>query len=281
MLKNFKDIAYVVIGNAILAFSVVAFVIPNNTLSGGLAGIAILVKPFIDIPTDVIITFLTITLFLIGAIALGKEFAYKTLLSSIVYPITISVFSRFVSPIYCEPILSALYAGVIGGFGIGLAISTGASTGGMDIPPLILNKYFHLDISKGILIVDALTILFGIYIYGIQAVLIGLICVYITSVFIGRTLMLGHLNAKRVEIISELHDQIADEILNKLDRGLTYYDAEGGYSRKKSKVIVTVVPEKEFVLVEEIVKKIDPEAFVIVSDVAEVKGEGFTFAPKI
>ena len=135
-----KDIVWVVAGNAVLALAVSMFILPYDILSGGVAGIAVALQPLIPLPVTLMVNLLVVGLFILGACFLGKEFAMKTILSSLIYPVFLTFFSGRVPVLDLDPILASLYGGLLGGMGVGMALRTGASTGGMDIPPLIVHR---------------------------------------------------------------------------------------------------------------------------------------------
>lgn len=277
--ESMIDILYVVLGNIILAAGVSFFIVPNNILSGGVAGIAVAIAPVINISTTMIINGLTFILFIGGILVLGKNFAIKTLLSTILYPAFVSVFSVMSETIHItsDPMIASIYGGILVGAGVGLVFKTGASTGGMDIPPLIAHKYTHIPLATLVLITDGLTVMLGLSIYGIEPALIGLISVWTSSYMVNKMLMLGLSEAKSLMIISEKYEEILSQIATQVDRGATIINAEGGYKRDNRPVLMVVILKKQFPVVNRIITSIDPGAFVIIHDVNEVQGEGFTF----
>lgn len=277
MHKSIKDLIIVIAGNICLAFAVQVFIIPNAVLTGGVAGVALILKPFVHIQSSTLVIIINTVLYFLGSFVLGRKFAINTLVSSITYPIAIIFMEAYVRPVIVDPTLAIVYSAVLVGVGIGLAVSTGASTGGMDIPPLIMNHFFHLDLSIGIMITDGLTILLGLYVYGVEKVLAGLLCTYITGIFVDKIVMLRYNKAKSIQIISLKNEEISKAINHELDRGTTVLQAFGGYTGDERTVIMTVVPEREYPGVQQLIEKIDKDAFIIVSDVKEVRGEGFTF----
>ncbi|MDF9824563.1 uncharacterized membrane-anchored protein YitT (DUF2179 family) [Breznakia sp. PF5-3] len=274
-----KDLGIVVLGNIILAIGVAFFLVPNAILSGGVAGIAIAIEPIVHLHPNTMIYILTICLFIIGAIFLGKGFMIKTALSSVLYPTFVSLFGEMAEKVYItdDPLLASIYGGIFIGFGLGLVFRTGASTGGMDIPPLIIHKYTHIPVHTLVLIVDGLTVLLGMAIHGIEPALIGIISVWVSSYMVNKAMMIGLREAQSIMIISEKYEEILDEISKNLDRGATLIDAKGVYTRQERPVIMVVIFRKQFPILNRIVQAIDPSAFVIVYDVNEVQGEGFTF----
>lgn len=277
--ESIKDIVLVVLGNIILAAGVSFFIVPNNILTGGVAGIAVAIAPVMNVSTTLIINGLTFVLFISGILILGKHFAIKTLLSTILYPTFVSVFSVMSETIHItsDPMLASIYGGILIGAGVGLVFKTGASTGGMDIPPLVVHKYTHIPLGTLVLITDGLTVLLGLSIYGIEPALIGLISVWTSSYMVNKMLMLGLSEAKSLMIISESYEEILSQIASQVDRGATIINAEGGYKRDKRPVLMVVILKKQFPVVNRIITSIDPGAFVIVNDVNEVQGEGFTY----
>lgn len=276
-----KDIVWVVAGNAVLALAVSMFILPYDILSGGVAGIAVALQPLIPLPVTLMVNILVVGLFVIGACFLGKEFAMKTILSSLIYPVFLTFFSGRVPVLDLDPILASLYGGLLGGMGVGMALRTGASTGGMDIPPLIVHKLTHIEIAKLVLITDALTVLLGAFTYGLEAVLVGFVSVWASSVAIDKVLMFGGQQAKAIQIISDQYEQIIEQIHSRLERGTTLIEAQGGYTHEKRKIVLVVITKNQYPALMEMVTAIDKEAFVIANDTHEVKGFGFSFEFKV
>ena len=276
-----KDIVWVVAGNAVLALAVSMFILPYDILSGGVAGIAVALQPLIPLPVTLMVNLLVVGLFILGACFLGKEFAMKTILSSLIYPVFLTFFSGRVPVLDLDPILASLYGGLLGGMGVGMALRTGASTGGMDIQPLIVHKLTHIEIAKLVLITDALTVLLGAFTYGLEAVLIGFVSVWASSVAIDKVLMFGGQQAKAIQIISDQYEQIIERIHSELERGTTLIEAQGGYTHEKRKIVLVVITKNQYPALMEMVTAIDKEAFVIANDTHEVKGFGFSFEFKV
>lgn len=275
MKKLINELFILFIGNLFLALAVGLFLLPSNILSGGVAGIAVLLKPFIPINESTMVLILNVILLALGTIFLGKKFFVNTCLSSILYPVLLVVVQTVYEAPVVDQVLAAVYGGVLGGIGIGLVVKAGSSTGGMDIPPLLIHKFFGIDVAKGVMFTDAATVLFGLYIYGLEAVLIGLISVYMTSIAISKAMTYGTTKAKSVQIISNHYLEIQDAIHNVLDHGTTILEGMGGYTNQQRKVILVVIHNNEYAKLIEIINKYDEDAFVIVSDAAEVKGNGF------
>ncbi len=281
MEKKIKAVLLNIFGNIVLAFAIGEFLLPSKILTGGVAGIAILLKPFIPLEEDYIVTVLAVLFYILGAIFLGRKFAIHTAISTVVYPLCLILINRYVPRISCEPILASMYGGLLGGIGIGIVFRQGGSTGGTDVPPLIMNKYLGIDVDKAVGFVDALTVIAGIIIYGPEAVLVGLISVFATSYGIKIMMRYGTTRSKKIEVISKHADAIMDEIHGSIERGTTRLKAYGGYSKEERDMFVTIVGENQYQKVLDIINKHDSEAFVVVSDVNAVRGEGFSYEARI
>lgn len=287
MKQNIKEysieIITIIAGNLVVAIGVTYFILPLDILSGGVAGIAVALKPIFHISPATMINALTIGLYLLGVFVLGRKFAMKTILSTIVYPLFIFLLNMLSSDVHIteNPLLASLYGGICIGVGIGLVYRVGASTGGMDIPPLVINKYTSIPLPTLVMCVDGVTVILGASVYGIEKAMIGLISVWICGKMIDKIITFGGHEAKNVMIISEKHELLMKEIYQNINRGATILHAEGGYTRERKPVIMTVIVKKQFPELNHIITRVDPEAFVIVSDVFEVQGEGFTYQEQL
>lgn len=291
MKQNKKELlfesAWIVVGNITLAIGVAWFILPNDVLTGGLAGIAIALQPIIHVEPQVVINTLTVLLFILGSFILGKKFALKTIVSTILYPLSLSLLT-FIAQQYIpqgtfqmDAYLATIYGGALMGIGIGCVFRTGASTGGMDIPPLIINKYTHLPLPTLVLIIDALTVLLGAAVYGLQAALTGIISVWVSSYMINRTMMLGGHDARNIMIVSDKYNEIMNQIHDLLERGTTILQAEGGFSKANKPVLMVVVSKRQLPKLQHMISHIDQEAFVIVMEAKEVQGLGFTYEEEL
>ena len=212
---------------------------------------------------------------------LGKEFAIKTALSSSAYPIFLSAISNALPVFEIDALLASLYGGLLAGVGIGMVMRTGASTGGMDIPPLIVNKLTGIKISTLVIIIDAITVLLGLATYGLEEVLIGFSSVFATGYVIDKVLVFGGTISKSVQIISSKPNEIMNEIHIKINRGTTLTQAIGGYTNETRQIILVVVSQNQYNQLISIVNQIDSEAFIITTDATSVHGEGFSFGFKV
>ncbi|NCB33589.1 MAG: YitT family protein [Erysipelotrichia bacterium] len=280
--KKIKNTVFVTFGTFLLCLAVEMFIIPYNILSGGVAGLAVALKPFIHVNETLFANILTIGLLLFGGLVLGKSFFFETALSSFLYPVFTTLCAKYATVPVIDPAIASFYGGLLGGIGIGIVMTVGASTGGMDIPPLIIHKLTGTKISALVLITDMMTVLLGLIAYDLSSVLIGLISVFITSIAIEKVLSISEgATAKSVQIISIHWDEINDRINDELNRGTTVYDVHGGYQGTPRKVLLVVVSQKQYSALISIVDNIDPKAFVITTDAVDMHGEGFTYGFRI
>jgi len=279
MKSRFLEIGVIVGGNLILAFATACFILPYNIVTGGVAGIAVVLEPLFHIPAQWSINGIMLVMFVVGTVCLGRTFAVKTVISSIAYPMFLNLILAlpFSMPPDLDPILASLYGGIFTGIGVGLVMRMGASTGGMDIPPLVIHKYTGLPLSKLVFVTDVLTVALGLVAYGINNVLVGLISVYTGSKMIDAALTFGAKRSKSLEIISSKYEQLLPYIHEDLYRGSTLIEAVGGYTNDKKKILLTAISANQYSSLMQHIYSVDNEAFIIVHDVLEVRGYGFTY----
>ena len=283
-----KLLCYTLVGNAMLAFAICAFVVPQGYMLGGASGISLIFQQWLPLRLSVITAVVNSGLFLMGWAFMGWKFAARSLLSTIVYPLIMAVFevlpvgTLFVNE---DKLLCALYCAVLIGGGIGLVVRVGGSTGGMDIPPCILQKYKGIPIGKSLMFFDGAIIVAQVLLKGMDGVLYSLLILVLTSAVVDYTAVSGEQKVE-ILIISAKYQEIRSEILSTQDCGVTMLDIETGYLGEKSKAILSVVYAKKYPEVRDAVLKIDPRAFLVTSDVKNVNGVGYTLsraehAPKI
>lgn len=271
----------IVFGNFLYAFAVTAFVVPADLVTGGSTGIALAANHMFGLSVSGFMLTINIGMLILGLIFLGKAFAATTLASTFLIPAFLEVCERALEGVTLssDPFLCTVFGGIGIGVALGIVIRTGSSTGGMDIPPLILAKYTRVPVSVGMYVLDVL-ILFLQAIYSpLDNFLYGVVLVIIYTVAIDKVLLLGQSRIE-VKIISEQVGQIAEAVLHELDRGVTLLSAEGGYTHENTQVLLSVVSNRELSRLEKIVHRVDPECFMVVNKVSEVRGRGFSMAKK-
>lgn len=279
MSEILQTVLMITAGNLLVAIAVVFFILPENILSGGVATVAILLHAVTGISNVVLIVALNLGLFVLGALCLGKKFAISSFLSTLLYPLFVALLSTLdLAPFKTvDPILASFYSGIITGAGLGLVFRVNASTGGMDIPALILHKYLRIPQGQSVLIVDSITILCGLFTFGLNPVLTGLIAIMSSTFTINAIQTMGGQSAQNLMIISEKYKEIEDYLLDDLSRGVTILQGKGAWSNENRPVLMCVVHTREYATVQREIGKIDPKAFVIVNNVHEVWGSGFTY----
>ncbi len=276
MSKKISEIIRILLGTFLLALSVEQFILPFNILSGGVAGIAVALEPFFHMNKTLFANILVVGFFVMGWVFLGKKFVIDSALSSLCYPLFTTLCSHFVVPLDIPVSVASIYSGLLGGVGIGLVMSTGASTGGVDIPTMILAKVFRVKMGNMVMIFDGCTVLLGILAYDLSAALIGLLSVFVSSYAVNRVLYAGQNSSKSVQIISDHWEEMNVRIRQELDRGVTVFKAEGGFSGQEKNVLLCVVSQRQYAKLLDIVHSLDERAFVITTDVSDMHGEGFT-----
>lgn len=279
MEKKLKMIGFMILGNAILAMGTAAFVVPNGLISGGVTGIGLILQRLFGLPVDIGVFVADGVLFLLGAAVMGKAFAATIILSTIVYPTFFSLFGKipFLTSLTDDKLMAAIYAGLLMGAGIGLVIKVGGSTGGMDIPPIILHKLFGLSIPVMISVGDVLLLLVQAFYSSTEQVLYGILVVMLTSIVIDKVLIMGQ-KQTQVMVISPEYERINQAIHQKIDRGSTLIHATSGLEKQEQKVVLSVISNRQLGDLNELILQIDPQAFVIANEVNEVKGRGFTLS---
>ena len=275
--SSLRRLPAILFGDCLYSLSVQLFIRPGNLLTGGTTGIALAVEKALGIPASAFMLAFNSLLFVLALFVLGKRFALTTLLSTFVCPLSLALFERLLPGICLtsDPMLCTVFGGLGIGAGLGIVIRNGASTGGMDIPPFLLQKFFRIPVSVSLYFFDVCILLAQAVFSDTERILYGILLVCIYTVTINQVLVLGH-NRTEVKIISSKPEQIRDAILYRLDRGVTLLHGTGGYSRTEAPVVMTVISNRELTLVENLAKELDPNCFLIVSRVSQVLGRGFS-----
>jgi len=278
MKQQLKVLIYTLLGNAMLAFAVCAFIVPQNFMLGGSSGIALTVQHFLPIRLSIISAVAGATLFCLGWAFMGWKFAANSLLSTIVYPIIMGFME--ISPVGTlfvgeDKLICALYCALLIGMGVGLVVRVGGSTGGMDIPPCILQKYKGIPVGKSLMFFDGAIILAQVLLKGTDGILYSLLILVLTSAVVDRTIVSGEATVQLI-IISPEYDRIRHEILDNINCGVTMLDIQTGMTGEKRQAILSVVYAKKYPEIRDAALKIDKSAFIIASDVKNVNGQGYT-----
>ncbi len=279
--KLIRQVMIIILGLTIYAFGLAVFVLPTDMIAGGTTGMALLANRLWGIPISTFVAVFNILMFILGFIELGKTFALTTLVATFYYPVILEVAIAVVGDMIItqDPMLCAIFSGLIIGFSLGIVIKAGASTGGLDIPPLVFKKRFGIPVSVSLYVFDALILVAQMPFGDKERILYALIMVMLYTMVLDKVLMMGSKQVQ-VKIFSEKYEEISKAIQEKMDRGTTLLNMEGGRSRQKSMAILSIVSGRELSKINDIVMEIDENAFMIVNQVGEVRGRGFTMTKK-
>ncbi|MBS4174131.1 YitT family protein [Bacillus sp. FJAT-49736] len=264
---------YILIGSAIIAISFNVFLLPNEIASGGVSGISTILHGVFGWKPAYVQWAFNIPLFIAGLIFLGFHFGVKTLVGTIFLPLVVFL-TEHLEPWTHNPLLGALFGGVGVGLGLGIVFRGKASTGGTDLAAQIIHKYTGLTLGTCVIIIDGLVVLSAAIVFDIEKALYALIGLYVTSKTID-LVQVGISRSKTALIITDKQQEVREGILNKIDRGVTKLSAYGGFTESERPVLMCVVDQTEFIKLKQLVKSLDPSAFVVVMDAFEVLGEGF------
>lgn len=280
-LREIRALLFILGGNALYALAVKLFILPADLMTGGTTGIALVVNYFTGCPISMFVLVFNVLMLLIGFFLLGKKFALTTIVSTFAYPIFLEFFEQLLGEIKIaeDPMLYTIFAGLGIGVALGVVIRNGASTGGMDIPPLVLNKYFKIPVSVSLYFFDICILAAQMLYNKPEHILYGMLLVMVYSLVLDKLLLIGTTRTE-VKVVSKQPDRIREAILSDLDRGVTILHGEGGYLEQETQVILSVVSNRELPKVEQLIHSIDPESFMIVSRVSEVRGRGFSMSKK-
>ena len=280
--RNLRDsklftVLCVLLGNAIHAAAVILFLLPADLISCGTTGIGLVVEHLFHIPLAAFILVFNIVMLVVGWLLLGKTFAMTTALSSLLYPVILEGMTLLLGNVQITDniLLNTIFAGMGLATGLGIVVRAGASTGGMDIPPLVLKKFFGIPMAMSLWVFDFFIMSAQMFFHPLEDLLYGIILLIVISTTLGKVMMLG-VTKTQVKIISEKSDALRQAILDRGDRGVTMLHGEGGYRRNETEVILTIISNSELPKIQRLAREIDPGCFMIVNQVSEVWGQGFS-----
>ena len=277
MMKDYSWVFKTIVGSAVFAFGFSIFLEPNNINTGGVSGLAQAVAQVIGIGNVGLLSMLlNLPLFLAGGVRVGKRFFFGSLIGMVVSGVLIDAFAAF-SIGFHDPLVSGIYGGLLCGLGIGMVFVAGTSTGGSDILVRLLKLHYrNVPIGTISTVFDALVvILTGFVFHDISRAMYSGIAVFVTGQVMD--IVVYRFDYSKVAlIISDRPDEIATDVAQKLDRGVTFLDGHGYYSRQDKKVILTVVKKGQLAELKELVMERDKDAFVIVQEAHQVLGDGFS-----
>lgn len=275
--KMIWSVLIVVLGNILYALAVKLFLIPAGLVTGGTTGIGLAVNYAAGVPVATFVLIFNVVMLAAGFAVLGKQFALTTIVSTFTYPLALNALDMLLGDVVLteDVFICTMFSGLGIGLSLGIVIRAGASTGGMDIPPLVLNHFFKIPVSVGLYFFDFVILLVQALFQPLEKVFYGIVLVIIYTVTLDKMLLMGTTKTE-VRVVSDHAQEICDAILKRMDRGVTLLSAKGGYLKEDTTVVLSVISNRELPRVERLIHEIDPESFIVVNRVSEVSGKGFT-----
>lgn len=275
--KLFVQALIIMAGLSLYSAGVALFILPLDMIAAGTTGMALVAQKLWGVPLSTFIAVFNVMMFVLGWAELGRDFAFSTLVATFYFPFALDSATAIVGDLVLtrDPMLCAVCAGVIIGFSLGIVIKAGASTGGTDIPPLVLKKRLNIPIPVTMYVTDFVVLIAQMAFGDKERILYALVMVMVYTVVLDKVLMMG---TKQIQakIVSEKFEELSAAIQEKMDRGTTLLSMEGGHTRKKTMMVLVIVSGRELNKLNSLVSEVDDKAFMIVNQVGEVRGRGFT-----
>ena len=276
-LQKAGSLGIVILGNILYALAVKLFLMPAGLLTGGTTGIGLALNRAFGIPVSSFVLSFNVIMLLIGWKVMGRKFALTTIVSTFVYPIALGFFEKLFGNLVLtqDLFLCTIFSGLGIGSSLGIVIRAGASTGGMDIPPLVLKHYLRIPVSISMYVFDFCILLVQAVGNPPEKVLYGLILVMTYTLVLDKLMLMGTTRTE-VRIVSKHAQKIREAIISEMDRGITMLSGETGYLKHQTQMIFSVISNRELPRLEKLIHAIDPESFMVVNRVSEVSGRGFS-----
>lgn len=272
-----KTLPLILLGNLLYAAGIACFILPSGLITGGTTGIALVLYEAFGIPISIFVSLFNALMFFLGLLFLGKTFAATTLVSSFAYPLFLTCLQRLIGDFVLtdDLLLCSIFGGLCIGIAIAMVLRLGASTGGMDIPPLLLNKISGIPVSISLYAFDSMILLSQLFFFEKEQILYGILLILIYTLTMDRVMALGD-SRYQLEIISKKQEEIRQAVISQIDRTVTVLHGTSGYQNVEVDMLLCVIAPRELHKTEKLIKEIDPLAFVILSRVNRVSGRGFT-----
>lgn len=278
MMRN-KLLSYlvIIIGGSMTAAAFAFFILPQGLVAGGVTGLSLILAPFLKLPVSWIVLCINILLFALGWIFAGKEFVFKTLIMTFLFPILLELFSKinYFDELASDPLLSSLIAGCLLGIGSGLILRANGSSGGFDILGVVLNKKFGIAISVVMYVCDCSVILYQAISKPLTSVIYGVVVILCCSIMVNKFITHGESKVQLL-VFTKNQQDIRQQLLETYDTGVTFLNAETGYQQKNTKIILTILPYNKVNAVKKMIYSIDPYAFTVINGVNYVGGRGYS-----
>ena len=271
--------ASVLLGNALLAFLVAAFVLPHDIIMGGTTGIGIVLSKVTGQDTALFVLLLNVGLLLFGLFVLGKTFFVSTAASSVLYPVFLALFQRIpgIDAMTDNHLLAAIFTGGLMGIALGLVMRVGSSTGGMDVINLAFHKWFHFPVAVLVWVSDPVVIGGQAIFARPESTLLGILVLMLEAIVLDQVMLLGR-SQLQIFVVSDQYETIRERLLHELGLGVTMSVIETGLLEKPQKGVLCVVHPRQLYAVTSCIQAQDPQAFITITKIKEVHGKGFTLA---
>jgi len=272
-----KKIIQIIIGNIFIAFALSTLILEHSIIAGGVSGISSVINHYTGFSLSLAVGIMNVSLFLIGLFFIGKEFAMKTLLSTFLFPLLLEFFNNqaIFHHLLSDTFFACILGGMMIGYGVGLILKAGGSTGGFDIIGLLIEKYFRIPVSLTFNAIDLTILVLQCFFHSSEQIIYGIVTVMLTAYIMNYTLMSGK-GLAQIMIMSDQYQEIKDVILKEANAGVTLLQGIKGYSNSETNVLLSVIPYRKLPMMKEMIKNIDDKSFIIVSRIEEVGGNGFT-----
>ena len=263
----------ILLGCVIGAAAYPAFLVPNSIAPGGLTGVATILNHLLGTPVGLVSLLLNVPLFIIGYRSMGKVFAFRSLIATVLFSVFIDILP--LSPMTYDPLLGTLFGGVLLGIGLGLILRGGATTGGSDMVARMVHRRFpFITVGSFLFGVDFMVVIAAGFVVGVTQALYALINIYIASRVVD-AVMIGFGGNKACFIIPDAWEKISRQVMDEMDRGVTLLSAKGAYTGNERPVVLCVLARQEVMTIKQIVRQVDESAFMFVTEAHEAIGEGF------
>ena len=273
-METVKEYGIITVGSFLVAVAVTFFMVPGNLVMGSVSGLSLVLINFIPVKISVMNLMLNIFFLILGFLFVGREFGAKTVYTAVMSPVFIYIFETIwpnVQSLTNDTWMDMICCILIVSVGQALMFNANASSGGLDIPAKILNKYFHVDLGKGCAFFGILTVLSSMLVYDTRTLIFGIVGTYMNGLVVDEFIA-GFSRKKRVCILSDKYEEIEEFIMKDINRGLTVYRAVGGYEKRERTEIITILAKNEYAQLIKFIRENDPNAFVTVTSVSEIVG---------
>lgn len=272
--ETLREYGLITAGSVLIAAAVGFFMVPGDLVLGSVAGLAMVLSQVLPLRVATLNMILNILFLLLGFIFMGRSFGAKTVYASVLYPALvwgIDMVLPDLASMTGDTWLDLLCFIFLVSAGQAILFHVNASSGGLDVPAKILNKYFHIDIGKAVTVCGLVTVVSSVLVYDLRTMIVGILGTYLNGVVVDEFVS-GFSRKKRICILSDRHEEIKEYILHKLSRGVTVYQAVGGFEGKERPELVTILTKTEYAQLMAYVRRTDPDAFLTVTAVSEVAG---------